>query len=147
MRVKTLFPALLCFLFVTQGCTSNTPQTSHFKRLETGICQDTTSGLMWQSERSMTIATIEEARRYVSTLRLGGYSDWRLPTREELSDLNYLFDLRQNGECDLDREGKYWSMEEDGTGRAGAWEVTANQCDPAREYQPWAAGHVRAVRP
>ncbi len=101
---------------------------------------------MWQNEKSQTIKTLEEAQRYIKNLNIGGYTDWRLPTVYELFDLNYNFDIHQNGECVLDRKGRYWSGEKDGEGKVGSWEI-ANQCDPARQYFSGTDGYVRAVRP
>lgn len=143
MKSKHLIPAL-CFslILLSQGCSSKT----NFQNIEKGICHDTRSGLMWQNEKSQTIKTIEEAQRYVKNLNIGGYTDWRLPTVYELYDLNYIFDIHQNGECVLDRKGRYWSDEKDSEGKAGSWEI-ADQCDPARRYVSGTDGYVRAVRP
>ncbi|MFZ5776124.1 MAG: DUF1566 domain-containing protein [Thermodesulfobacteriota bacterium] len=113
-----------------------------------GSCQDTVNGLTWRIERSETKAdNMEEAQRHIARLNRGGkHTDWRLPTVYELYDLNTIFDLHQNGDCRIDREGKYWSGEKNGEGMAGAWEI-AEQCDPERHYAPAGSGYVRAVRP
>lgn len=148
MRSKRLFSTLLIALILfSQGCGSKNQQKEQLQDLGNGICRDTASGLLWQRERSRTIQTFAEAEFYVVNLDLGGYTDWRLPTRNELYDLVYLFDLRLNGECALDCEGKFWSAESSGEGVAGGWEISANQCDPARQYYHGTNGHVRAVRP
>ena len=147
MNSKHLVPAL-CFslILLSQGCSSKHPQATNFQNIEKGICHDTGSGLMWQNEKSQTIKTLEEAQRYVKNLNIGGYTDWRLPTVYELYDLNYIFDIHLNGECVLDRKGRYWSGEKDGEGKAGSWEIS-DQCDPARRYFSGTDGYVRAVRP
>ena len=144
-RLVLIFQVLL--LLSLHGCTGKSSQQARLQNLGNGICQDTVSGQMWQIEKSTMTSSLADAEEYVRTLRLGGYSDWRLPTVNELFDLNYLFDLFQNGDCPLDRKGTYWSNEKDGKGKAGAWEISAEQCDPAREYTPSARGYVRAVRP
>lgn len=100
---------------------------------------------MWQMERSRRFKTYKEAKAFAEQLTLGGYDDWRLPTVYELYDLNDLFDLHQNGDIILDREGNYWSGEKDGDGIIGAWAIS-DQCDPSRDYEPGKAGYVRAVR-
>ena len=48
-----------------------------------GTISDKVTGLMWQQGDSGT-QTWETATNYPSTLTLGGYSDWRLPTSHEL---------------------------------------------------------------
>lgn len=46
------------------------------------------SSLMWARNLSPEpVLTLEDARRYARDLRLGGYSDWRLPTHDELQRL------------------------------------------------------------
>ena len=56
-----------------------------YKRKD-GIVIDNTSGLQWQDEEPF-MGTFEEAKEYAKNLRLGGYSDWRLPTIAELETL------------------------------------------------------------
>lgn len=141
-----IIASFLTLILFSQGCGSKNPQDARFQNLNNGICHDTDSGQMWQTEKSGTIKTYEEAQLYIANLNLGGYSDWRLPTVNELFNLNYLFDLHLNGTCDFDRKGKYWSGEKNGEGEAGSWEMSA-QCDPARRYFNKSEGSVRAVRP
>lgn len=147
LGTRKILIIILTLILFSQGCGSKNQQTAHLRNIGNGICQDTVAGLMWQSGKSQTIKTFEEAKRYVENLRLGGYTDWRLPTRHELHDLVYLFDLHLNGDCDFTIEGKYWSGGKSGKGKAGGWEISANQCDPARQYFHSLHGHVRAVRP
>lgn len=54
-----------------------------------GTVIDTITGLMWQQTDGGEM-TIESAATYVSSLNLGGYKDWRLPTaHESFSILNH----------------------------------------------------------
>jgi formylglycine-generating enzyme required for sulfatase activity len=43
---------------------------------------------MWEAKAGSSDISWEEARTYCENLQLGGYSDWRLPTREELKTLH-----------------------------------------------------------
>ena len=52
-----------------------------------GIIKDDATGLMWQKATAPGTYTWDEARAYCSALALGGYTDWRLPTLEELYGL------------------------------------------------------------
>ncbi len=110
-----------------------------------GICQDTKTGLMWQTEKSKNIDSLEKAQAYTKALRTGGYTDWRMPTVLELYELYMTYDLHENGDCKMEVEGTYWSDEEDLEGRVGTWELDDN-CDPERRYIPKQRGLVRAVR-
>jgi len=47
---------------------------------------DTKTKLMWQGSHAMA-KTWEEAKHYSKSLKDGGYSNWRLPTVEELEGL------------------------------------------------------------
>jgi len=44
-------------------------------------------GLMYQNQPFTKTYTWEEAKEYAKDLRLGGYDDWRLPTKDELMKL------------------------------------------------------------
>ena len=53
-----------------------------------GVYVDPETKLMWTIERNGEDIDWFEANEYAKQLRLGGYSDWRLPTIEELERLN-----------------------------------------------------------
>jgi hypothetical protein len=59
--------------------------TKTFTRHETTV--DTTTGLEWQATPFTNSMTHEQAEKACRELRLGGHSDWRLPTRAELLTL------------------------------------------------------------
>ena len=128
------------------GCASTGKNSLRIESLESGICQDTMTGTMWQKERSQTLSTIEDARLYAGKSRLGGYNDWRLPTVFELYDLHFINDLKVASNCTMKLEGNFWTDEQDGEGLVGAWEI-GDQCDPERQYFKSAKGFVRLVRP
>jgi Protein of unknown function (DUF1566) len=141
-----LFAALLT------GCSGGAGQKSSLQisdsrliMLSDGVCQDTKTGLIWQTGKSKTIKSLAEAQEYTASLEVGGYDDWRLPTIVELYDLYMTFDLHQNGDCKMQVEGIYWSDEPDLEGRVGTWELDDN-CDPERQYIPKQKGQIRAVR-
>ena len=53
-----------------------------------GTVSDLVTGLMWQKEPDLEQkATFREALEGAKTFRMGGYSDWRLPTLKELYSL------------------------------------------------------------
>jgi hypothetical protein len=49
--------------------------------------KDSATGLTWTVKDTNAAMSINQASEYCSGLRLGGYSDWRLPTIEELEAL------------------------------------------------------------
>lgn len=145
--------AIALLIFMLSGCANYADDSkgialfggTRLVALDNGICQDIKTKKMWLIEKSKRIGSLSEAKKYTSSLKAGGYNDWRLPTVAELYELYMLFDLHQNGTCRLQVEGTYWSGEADNEGRVGAWELDDN-CDPERQYIPKKRGYVRAIR-
>jgi len=52
-----------------------------------GTITDTSTGLMWEKSTGLTTYTWAQAMAYCENLTLGGQSDWRLPTRNELQSI------------------------------------------------------------
>ena len=66
-----------------------------------GVVLDQATGLMWGKSTSAKNQTWAEAKAAAEGVRLGGYTDWRLPTRAEL--LTLVDDTRSNPAIDIDR--------------------------------------------
>ncbi len=92
-----------------------------------GTVTDFATGLMWQKSRCDNRMKFEEVENYISELnskKFAGYSDWRLPTIEELKSLmlsekqpdstyiDHIFDKRWGGCWSSDRwtSGAAWSI-------------------------------------
>ena len=58
-----------------------------FVPFEDEIIMDVKTGLKWAQDAGGQVITWDNANAYVQKLMLGGYSDWRLPTKEELESL------------------------------------------------------------
>ena len=58
-----------------------------FTNPKDGVITDATTGLQWAQDAGRQVMTWDEANNYVRKFKLGGYSDWRLPTKEELESL------------------------------------------------------------
>lgn len=71
---------------------------SEFEKYGSEIIKDKTTGLMWQKATATGDEnkgmTFEEAIEYCENLELGGFKDWRLPSRNELMSL-IDFDLKE----------------------------------------------------
>lgn len=154
MKRVLMMVGLIYLVFMVQGCTKTvvtmpdgTQQEVSGRLLDlgNGMCQDVQTGQVWQQARSKRLHSIGEAQDYVNNVSLGGYDDWRLPTVAELYDLNLFFDIHENGNCEINTKGNYWSDEPDAEGRVGSWEMDEN-CDPERQYIPKQAGRVRVIR-
>jgi Protein of unknown function (DUF1566) len=63
---------------------SGLPNPQSYDVSVAGIVSDRVTGLMWQRKVEPGTLTFDEANQRCSRLDLGGYSDWRLPSRIEL---------------------------------------------------------------
>lgn len=144
---------VLSFLILSNGCAYKDRKDSFVDETVgvlhdkgQGVCLNVRSGRMWQIERGGKFSSLKEAEQYAVNLQLGGYDDWRLPTKTELFDLYYIFFWKNNGDCSMKRTGEYWAF---GKGRAtlGHWE-TYLLCAPNHKYVKSldTKGYVRAVR-
>jgi hypothetical protein len=57
---------------------------SHLVDNGNGTVTDTDTGLMWQKATAPGTYTWEQALQYCESLNLAGYTDWRLPSKNEL---------------------------------------------------------------
>ncbi|MEI6806070.1 MAG: DUF1566 domain-containing protein, partial [Myxococcaceae bacterium] len=64
-----------------------TNQTGRYNESVPGIVTDLMTGLQWQKATAPGIYNWTNASTYCDNLVLGGFSDWRLPTRIELQSL------------------------------------------------------------
>ena len=112
-----------------------------------GTMVDGTRNLMWQQGRSDTQFTSPaEAEAYVQGLDLAGFTDWRLPSSQELWELYFANDYPMAGRLakEIEMDGSYWT-EDGGKIRAGYLE---DGDDPGinRYFLDSPKGFVRAVR-
>jgi hypothetical protein len=56
-------------------------------KIEAEAVQDKNNHLLWQKNIQNSFLTWTEAQEYCKNLNLGGYPDWRLPTKAELEGL------------------------------------------------------------
>lgn len=110
-----------------------------------GVCRQGPSRLMWQIKRSKRFSTWEEANEYVSSLQLGGFDDWRLPTKQETLFLSELL-LLNNGTCPISFTRAHWMNDKD-KGIAGYWEDYPLCGGSEFLWVDGKEGSVRAVRP
>jgi hypothetical protein len=55
-----------------------------FIAYDNGTVKDTKTGFMWAGKDNGEDITWQDAKRYCENYRGGGYSDWRMPTKDEL---------------------------------------------------------------
>lgn len=121
---------------------------NEFKDNGNGTITDQATGLMWQKSGSDRVK-YEEAKDYIRELNrkgFAGYSDWRLPTVDELKTL--LKPKEMNGDLYIDpifdnKQGWCWTSDTCTSG--GAWRVGFFMGDVKRGDID-DSSYVRAVR-
>ncbi len=150
MTIKTniLTIGLALSLTLASGLFSQaTAREPQLKDIGNGICQDVKSGLMWQVTRSKKFSESQDVEQYLQQLNKGTYSDWRLPTMNELKALRFIFDRKNNGNCTLPRMNSwYWADKAPFNSRPGKLEPN-EECGGGYEFVSKEKGAVRAVRP
>jgi len=82
------FLVLLLFLsFPGMGLTEEISKDDRFVANSNGTVLDKESGLMWAVKDNGEDVNWQGAKRYCERYRGGGYTDWRMPTLEELAGL------------------------------------------------------------
>jgi hypothetical protein len=113
------------------------------------VVTDTKLGLMWQDNRAAK--TVEKkwksAKRYCRNLSLAGYSDWRLPTYDELLTIvdNDRYDPAIMPAFEQVASGYYWSSSVGVSDSASAWYVYSKYGNTNGSKQSYEAP-VRCVR-
>ena len=135
---------LLCLILI------NSILMSDFIRDNTtGIVTNSLTGLMWQDDFSVTADTVTwyKALKRCEGLKIGGYSDWRLPKDYELNALadegrfkHGMYPVFQN----IGFTG-YWSITTDYLHSDNAW-FALYTCGGGYWYNKMSRGHVRCVR-
>lgn len=115
---------------------------------ENQTVDDLTTGLMWQDDESAETVTKnwEEAKGYCQNLNFAGYSDWRLPTIDELKSI-----VDTNNTPAIKKEFKnsvsttYWSSTPNADISSYAWFVRFYNGDDDT-YVKYNDHYVRCVR-
>lgn len=63
------------------------PVTIRFMDSEKGVVLDTKTNLMWAAKDNGSYINLLGMKSYIENYRGGGYTDWRMPTQDELAGL------------------------------------------------------------
>jgi len=85
-----------------------------------GTCLQLPSGLLWQMKKSHVFSTWNEANEYITTLKLAGFGDWRLPTRDECLSLLEVLEMKK-GNCPITIKRGHWIRNNE-KAESGYWE-------------------------
>lgn len=119
--------------------------SAYLENMGNGICQQHPEGLMWQFERSPNFSSWDDANQYVSSLDLGGYNDWRLPSQDECLKLSRLL-MNKKGDCPMKTGGNHWVKKSEGA-EPGQWESNVYCDGPEFRWTKDKKGTVKGVRP
>ena len=113
-----------CWNYNGDFCNPDGDFQNHFVTKNDDTVTDEATGLMWQKGGSEVAMTWVEGREYARKLNkegFAGYSDWRVPTVEELVSL--MESIWENGDLFIDpvfdKGSRYcWSLDTSGSNRA-----------------------------
>ena len=114
-----------------------------------GTITDTSTGLMWQKSTGSTTYTWDQAKAYCEELTLGGKSDWRLPTRNELQSI---VDYNENNPAispvffPSSVGANHWTSTTNAVNTNNAWGLNFYNGNAFYDYPKTGAYYVRAVR-
>ena len=89
--MKRLLPGIITVIsfMILNGCASvTTVETArNFIAYDNGTVLDTRTNLMWTAKDNGSDINWANAKSYCENYRGGGYTDWRMPTQDELAAL------------------------------------------------------------
>lgn len=89
------------FITATYATTEETKSDGRFIAYDNGTVLDTQTKLMWAAKDNASNINWRDARSYCERYRGGGYTDWRMPTQDELAGL-YDAAKTHKAECGYD---------------------------------------------
>ena len=123
--------------------------TNNFIDNGDGTVTDTSTGLMWQQSTGSATYTWDQAKAYCVDLDLGGKSDWRLPTRNELQSMvDY---TKKNPSINPSFfpgtvAANHWTSTTNASNTSNAWGINFYNGNASCDYMKTSAYYVRAVR-
>lgn len=75
------------FITAKYAIAGETGRDGRFIAYDNGTVSDTRTGLMWAAKDNGSNINWANAKSYCEHYRGGGYSDWRMPTQDELAGL------------------------------------------------------------
>jgi hypothetical protein len=87
--VATVIVAILIGTFITakSSIAAEIARDGSFIAYDNGTVLDTKTNLMWAAKDNGSTINWADAKTYCENYRGGGYTDWRMPTQEELAGL------------------------------------------------------------
>ncbi len=82
--IMAAFAGIIAAQYVTAG---ETGRDGPFIAYDNGTVLDTRTNLMWAAKDNGSDISYSNARSYCQNFRGGGYTDWRMPTLDELAGL------------------------------------------------------------
>lgn len=77
----------ICGFAMPNAASTGLPNPAAYDTTAVNVVTDKVTGLMWEREADPPALTFDAARDHCASNRLGGYSDWRLPTVLELASI------------------------------------------------------------
>ena len=94
---------MTCGFAMPNPASTSLPNPASYDTSTPGVVLDNVTGLAWEKTLSSSSYSQSEAAAYCSSNRLGGWSDWRLPS---VLELGTVMDFTQGADGSEDRSGR-----------------------------------------
>lgn len=88
MKTRLLVVVMILFVCAGFAFAEETARDGRFIAYDNGTVLDTKTDLIWAGQDNGSDVTWTKAKAYCENYRGGGYTDWRMPTQDELAGLS-----------------------------------------------------------
>jgi hypothetical protein len=88
MKTRLLVAVMILFVCVGFAFAGETARDGRFIAYDNGTVLDTKTNLMWAGQDNGKDIDWKTAKSYCENYRGAGYTDWRMPTKDELAGLS-----------------------------------------------------------
>ena len=87
LSIRITLVAFLFVLFISGHLQAHENSGGRFIAKDNGTVSDSKTGLTWAAKDNGVDINWQDAKNYCKSYRGGGYTDWRMPTQDELKGL------------------------------------------------------------
>jgi hypothetical protein len=102
MKTRLLIVSIVLFLCAWFAFADETARDGRFIAYDNGTVLDTKTNLMWAAQDNGSDVNWTKAKSYCENYHGGGYTNWRMPTQDELAGLSDKSKAYKGASCGYD---------------------------------------------
>lgn len=102
MKTRLLVVVMILFVCAGFAFAGETARDGRFIAYDNGTVLDTKTNLMWADQDNGKDIDWKTAKSYCENYSGGGYTDWRMPTQDELAGLSDKSNVYKSARCGYD---------------------------------------------